>query len=137
MPFQVDLKDRELDILRLLAEGLSDRAIGARLNLSSETVRWYNKQVYGKLGVTSRGEAARRATALGLIGEREAPLGRPPVKRSPIRYANNDGIAVAYQVVGNGPVDLLFIPASCRISKSPGRSRGMQSSSTSWDATRV
>ena len=110
MPFQVDLKDRELDILRLLAEGLSDRAIGARLNLSSETVRWYNKQVYGKLGVTSRGEAARRATALGLIGEREAPLGRPPVERSPIRYANNDGIAVAYQVVGSGPVDLLFIP---------------------------
>ena len=96
MQFQVDLKDRELDILRLLAEGLSDRAIGARLNLSSETVRWYNKQVYGKLGVTSRGEAARRATALGLIGEREAPLGRPPVERSPIRYANNDGIAVAY-----------------------------------------
>ncbi|MEP7345031.1 MAG: alpha/beta fold hydrolase [Gemmatimonadaceae bacterium] len=111
MTSRVLLKDRELDILKLLAEGLSDRSIAARLNLSTETVRWYNKQVYGKLGVTSRGEAARRAIALGLIGTLEPPTERPsPVDRSPIRYVSNDGVSLAYQVVGAGPVDLLFIP---------------------------
>jgi pimeloyl-ACP methyl ester carboxylesterase len=44
-----------------------------------------------------------------LIGSVEDPVDRPPVERSPIRYVNNDGISLAYQVVGRGPVDLLFI----------------------------
>lgn len=105
----MELKDRERDILTLLSEGMSDRSIAARLNLSAETVRWYNKQLYAKLGVNSRSDAAQRATALGLIGSVEDPVDRPPVERSPIRYVNNDGISLAYQVVGRGPVDLLFI----------------------------
>ena len=93
MVSRVALKDRELDILRLLAEGLSDRAIAARLNLSAETVRWYNKQVYGKLGVSSRVEAVRHAIVLGLIGKLEPFIDRAPVERSPIRYVSNDGIS--------------------------------------------
>jgi pimeloyl-ACP methyl ester carboxylesterase/DNA-binding CsgD family transcriptional regulator len=106
---RLKLKDRELDILKLLAEGLSDRAIAARLNLSTETVRWYDKQIYLKLGVTSRGEAAARAIALGIISKVEPSSPRPPVDRSPIRYVNNEGISIAYQVVGKGSVDLLFM----------------------------
>ncbi len=104
-----ELKDRELEILGLLAEGLSDRAIGLRVHLSAETVRWYNKQIYRKLGVTTRGAAAQSAMARGLLGKFEALVNKTPVDRSPIRYVSNEGVSLAYQVVGKGPVDLLFM----------------------------
>lgn len=104
-----ELKDREREILALLAEGRSARAIGTRLNLATETVRWYNKQIYGKLGASSREEAVSRAIALGLIGEAVAAFQRAPVERSAIRYTANEGVSIAYQVIGRGPVDLLFM----------------------------
>jgi DNA-binding CsgD family transcriptional regulator len=109
MPSIPELKEREREILALLAEGKTARAIGARLNLAPETVRWYNKQIYAKLGVSSREDAVRRGTALGLIGASLANLAQSPVERSPIRYVDNDGVSIAYQVIGRGPVDLLFM----------------------------
>ena len=109
MTSSADLKDREREILTLIAEGLSDRAIAMKVHLSTETVRWYNKQIYRKLGVTSRGEAAQRAMAGGLIGTLDASASRAPVERSPIRYVSNEGVSLAYQVVGKGPVDVLFM----------------------------
>jgi pimeloyl-ACP methyl ester carboxylesterase/DNA-binding CsgD family transcriptional regulator len=105
----VVLKDRERDILLLMARGATDRRIASRLNLSEQTVRWYNKQCYLKLGVRTRQEAVDRATALGLINVPEVAVASPAVVRSPIRYVSNDGVSIAYQVVGNGPVDLLFM----------------------------
>jgi predicted ATPase/DNA-binding CsgD family transcriptional regulator len=68
---QDPLTDRELDIVRLLAQGLTDRAIAEQLVLSPETVRWYNKQIYSKLHVGNRTEAAQRARALGLLAPEE------------------------------------------------------------------
>jgi len=74
------LTARELDILRLIAEGLSDREIAQELTLALETVKWYNKQIYSKLGVRNRTEAA--AKSLELVddgaGEREAAIALPP-----------------------------------------------------------
>ena len=110
MPPTLDLKERELEILRLLADRLTDRAIAGRLDLSVETVRWYNKQIYAKLGVASRTEAALHARSLGLLDTPVVAVDRAPTERSAIRYATNDGVSIAYQVVGSGPVDLLFIP---------------------------
>ena len=104
-----ELKEREREILTLMAEGRSTRAIGSQLNLAPETVRWYSKQIYSKLGVSSREDAVRRAVALGFIGAVVAAALRPQVERSPIRYVSNDGVSVAYQVIGGGPVDLLFM----------------------------
>ena len=49
---------RETDVLDLLAEGLANKEIAARLGLRTETVRAYLKTVYGKLHVHSRLEAA-------------------------------------------------------------------------------
>lgn len=45
---------RELEILGLLSEGLTNREIAQRLVLSPETIKWYNKQIFSKLGVNSR-----------------------------------------------------------------------------------
>jgi predicted ATPase/class 3 adenylate cyclase len=68
------LSDRELEVLALLAEGLSNREIADRLYISSETVKWYNKQLYGKLGVHSRTQAVATAREIGLLGDAEATL---------------------------------------------------------------
>jgi len=62
-----ELTEREVEILALVAEGLSNRAVAERLILSTGTVKWYLSQVYGKLGVSSRTQAIARAREWGLI----------------------------------------------------------------------
>lgn len=58
------LNDREISILRLLELGLPNKQIARNLGLATNTVKWHLKNVYIKLGVTSRGgsvaEARRR-----------------------------------------------------------------------------
>jgi DNA-binding CsgD family transcriptional regulator len=62
-----ELKAREREILLLMAEGRSAKEIAARLKLATDTVRWYNKQIYSKLGVSSREGAVARARELGWL----------------------------------------------------------------------
>jgi len=62
-----DLTARELEVLRLLAEGLSSKQIAMRLDLSPETVRDYTKKLYLKLDAHGRVEALEHARRLGLI----------------------------------------------------------------------
>jgi predicted ATPase/DNA-binding CsgD family transcriptional regulator len=61
------LSEREFEILRLIAEGLSNREIAERLVLSPETIKWYNRQIYGKLGVDSRTKALAAADQRRLL----------------------------------------------------------------------
>jgi DNA-binding NarL/FixJ family response regulator len=61
------LTPRELEVLRLVAEGLPNKTIAARLNISEHTVKFHVNAVLGKLGAESRTEAVVRATRLGLI----------------------------------------------------------------------
>ena len=61
------LTDRELAILRALRGPMSAREIGAELYLSINTVKYYAKSLYRKLGVTSRADAVARGHDLGLI----------------------------------------------------------------------
>jgi len=46
-------KPRELEILQLWARDFTNNEIAARLHLSQETVRWYNKQIFEKLGAAN------------------------------------------------------------------------------------
>ena len=62
-----DLSERELEVLRLLAAGLSNPEIAERLVVAVSTVRSHCKSIYGKLGVHRRWDAVQRARALGLI----------------------------------------------------------------------
>jgi predicted ATPase/DNA-binding CsgD family transcriptional regulator len=66
------LSARELDILHLLAQDLSDREIADKLVVAPTTVKWYNRQIFNKLGVNSRHDAVKQAAALGLLN-REKP----------------------------------------------------------------
>ena len=64
---KVSLTEREREILRLLTVGQTDREIAEETILTVGTVKWYNRQIYNKLGVRNRTEAVRRAQELGLI----------------------------------------------------------------------
>lgn len=61
------LSDRELDVLRLAAQGLTNKAIGQTLQISDRTVQGHLANIYGKLGVQSRTEAVTSALRLGWI----------------------------------------------------------------------
>ncbi len=61
------LSQRELEILQLIAQGLSNREIGARLFLALDTVKGHNRRIYDKLEVQRRTEAVARARELGLL----------------------------------------------------------------------
>ena len=67
------LSARELEVLSLIAEGLNNQQIAARLYLSPHTVKAHARNIYAKLGVSSRTQAAAKGRALGLL-----PLGRRP-----------------------------------------------------------
>jgi DNA-binding NarL/FixJ family response regulator len=61
------LSSRELAVLRLLADGCSNKEIGARLNITEGTVKNHMTNVLAKLGALDRTQAALRARELGLI----------------------------------------------------------------------
>ncbi|MEP7357435.1 MAG: LuxR C-terminal-related transcriptional regulator, partial [Anaerolineales bacterium] len=60
------LSERESDVLRLVAAGLSNQAIAEQLVLAPSTIQWHVKNIYSKLNVHSRTQAARMARELGL-----------------------------------------------------------------------
>ena len=61
------LTERELSVLDLMSQGLSNKEIAQEINLSLNTVKWYARQIYAKLGVSSRTQAVARARQLGLL----------------------------------------------------------------------
>ena len=61
------LSEREIEVLQLVAEGLSNQEIAARLYLSLRTIKFHTGNIYGKLGVKSRTEAVAKARDLGLL----------------------------------------------------------------------
>jgi LuxR family transcriptional regulator, maltose regulon positive regulatory protein len=67
LPVDLELSERELTVLRLLASELSQREIGSELYISLNTVKGHVRSIFRKLGVASRAEAVARARELGLI----------------------------------------------------------------------
>jgi DNA-binding NarL/FixJ family response regulator len=61
------LTARERQVLELLAEGLANKAIAARLGISDQTVKFHVAAIMGKLGASNRVETVRRAVRRGLI----------------------------------------------------------------------
>jgi DNA-binding NarL/FixJ family response regulator len=61
------LTPREIDVLELVAEGLSNKAVAVRLGISDQTVKFHLTSISGKLGAANRTDAVRRAVRRGLI----------------------------------------------------------------------
>ena len=66
-PLSDPLSERELAVLRLLAEGRSNKEIGGQLHITEGTVKNHMTNVLGKLGVLDRTQAALRAREMGLL----------------------------------------------------------------------
>jgi LuxR family maltose regulon positive regulatory protein len=61
------LSERELEVLQLIAEGLGNQEIATRLYLSPHTVKVHARNIYGKLGASSRTHAIAKGQALGIL----------------------------------------------------------------------
>jgi LuxR family maltose regulon positive regulatory protein len=61
------LSDREIEVLQLIAKGLTNKVIAARLVLSVHTIKAHTRNIYSKLGVNNRTQAVDRARTLGIV----------------------------------------------------------------------
>ncbi len=116
-PLSDQLSQREREILTRLSNGLSDQQIADELFLSLHTVKWYNRQIYNKLGVNSRTQAITKARGMGLFGANELTLlsssqaaGQPPTPierrrvEQRVSFASSfDGTRIAFAIAGKGP----------------------------------
>ena len=90
----------------LVGRGERTKSVATLLHLSPRTVETHLASVYRKLGVTSRSEL------VVLLAERPLPStnGVEADSMPAIRYATCDGLAIAYQVFGRGPSDIIMVP---------------------------
>ena len=61
------LSDRELEILQLIAAGLTNQEIGDRIFISLATVKWHTSNIYGKLSVRNRNQAVFKGRELNIL----------------------------------------------------------------------
>jgi DNA-binding NarL/FixJ family response regulator len=66
-PAPESLTRRELEVLQLVADGLSNKAIAERLGISDQTAKFHVASICAKLGAANRTQAVRRALRRGLI----------------------------------------------------------------------
>jgi NarL family two-component system response regulator YdfI len=66
-PFAEHLTPREVEVLQLLSEGLGNKEIGSRLNISEHTAKFHVASIMGKLGATTRTEAVTLGIRRGLV----------------------------------------------------------------------
>lgn len=101
-----ELNNREKEILLQLSLGSTDQDIAEKLFLSLNTVKWYNRQVYSKLGAANRTQAIALARGLGIL----TADGRIRDGGAPLRYVDQtihftnsfDGSRIAYATAGKG-----------------------------------
>ncbi|MFC1996737.1 LuxR C-terminal-related transcriptional regulator [Chloroflexota bacterium] len=95
------LTRRELEILSLLSTGLSNREIADQLTIALTTVKWYARQIYGKLGVNNRRQAAQRAKTLGLI-EGGLPRHNLPSQPTPLVGRQKELTEISHLIMDPG-----------------------------------
>jgi len=84
------LTAREIDVLALLAEGLSNEEIAERLFVTANTVKTHLSHAYAKLGATSRTSALARARAIGLVLSAGSMTGIPATSRDALGATRRD-----------------------------------------------
>lgn len=72
--FQIELSERELEIVALLGDGLTNQEIADRTGLTLYTIKWYLKQIFSKLHVSNRAQAVSKVLELGLLDTSTPPV---------------------------------------------------------------
>jgi DNA-binding CsgD family transcriptional regulator/N-acetylneuraminic acid mutarotase len=90
-PLPSELSERELEILRLVATGASNKEVASQLYISSNTVKVHLRNIFSKIGAASRTEAAMYAVRIGLV--EGAPAHLPTDDASALLTASNDRAA--------------------------------------------
>ncbi len=67
------LSQREMDVLKLLSEGLTNQEIAQKLYLSTNTIKSHSIKIYRKLNVNNRGQAVSKARLLGILPTQQPP----------------------------------------------------------------
>ena len=115
---QTEFKPRELEILQLMSDGLSNQEIGSTLFIAKETVRWYLKIIYGKLGTSRRTEAVALARNLQLIEDNQQPITIDlPATTGPF-VGRDDEIEALHALLNRPGVRLITIVAAGGMGKS-------------------
>ena len=110
-PMVEPLTPREMEVLSHFAARWSNREIADALVLSLNTVKWYARQIYAKLGVEGRQQAVSRARELGLLGD-TMPAAHPkhnlPAQLTPF-LGRSDSLAQVSQWLSEPDSRLLTI----------------------------
>jgi len=120
-----EFKDRELEVITLMANGLSNREIADQLFVTVNTVRWYNKQIYSKLGTSRRTEAIALAREMGLIEDDDTSDSKsistklPPLPQTTGPFVGrDDDIKEIVELLENPDIRLVSIIATGGMGKS-------------------
>ena len=81
------LTERETEVLRLIVAGHSNREIAEKLVVTVDTVKWYNRQIFEKLSVSSRTQAAAVARESGLLDSDDGGVIAPNLPRNNLPIA--------------------------------------------------
>ena len=109
-PLVQPLTPREEEILNCLGDGMSNRQIAGHFIISINTVKWYVRKIYGKLGVDNRSTAVARAQSLGLLPTEQADQVRNnlPVAVTPF-VGREEELAALARLVANPQVRIITI----------------------------
>ena len=115
------LTRREREILLLLADNLTNREIAARLTLTPDSVKWYTKQIYGKLGTNDRRQAVTHAQELGLLRAPHPAAALPASYRLPAQLTSFVGreeqVAEVSEMITGSPSRLLTLVGAGGVGK--------------------
>ena len=122
-PLVEALSARELEILSLMANGLTNQQIADRLFLEETTIRWYLRQVYGKLGIETPGKkrqaAIVRAQELGLLDAALVALPRHNLPAQTTEFVGRETeLAELADLLENPKIRLLTVLAPGGMGKS-------------------
>lgn len=120
-----EFKPREIEIIDLMAQGLSNQEIADQLFITKGTVRWYNKIIYSKLGTSRRTEAIAVAREMGLIGNEASSEAEPsfsiqpklPITTGPFIGRNAELVEIS-ELLSNPDIRLLSIVGTGGMGKS-------------------